>query len=353
MTVGPDAITVAHVGGTAIDGIDTVRNVERLQFADQTVNVVAPGAPTIGAVTAGNARATVNFTPPAANNGPAITGFAIRVVDAAGVQVGDLRLVGADANVVVVTGLTNGSAFRFQVAASNAVGTGAFSALSSPVTPVGDTTPPTVTARTPAVNATGVAVAADITATFSENVVGTGATTVTVRDGANPAIAGVVTYNAATRIATLNPDAALANNTLYTVALTAGITDVAGNPLAATTWTFRTIAAAPVNPPPTVTARTPAIDAINVNRGNNITVRFSEQVTGVNGTTVTLQRVSNGNPTGIAVSISGRRDLTINPNNTLRANEQYRITLTGGPAAIRDLAGAPLATTSWTFTTRR
>ena len=219
---------MAHGGGTATDGTDTMPNVERLQFADQTVNIVAPGAPTIGAVTAGNARATVNFTPPAAGNGPAITGFSTGwLTSPHQLSGGDPRLVGADANVVVVTGLTNGSAFRFQIAASNAVGTGAFSALSSPVSPVGDTTPPTVTARTPAVNATGVAVAADITATFSENVVGTGTTTVTVRDGANPAIAGVVTYNAATRIATLNPDAALANNTLYTVALTAGITDVA------------------------------------------------------------------------------------------------------------------------------
>jgi len=43
--------------------------------------------------------------------------------------------------------------------------------------------------------------------------------------------------------------------------------------------------------------------------------------------------------------------MTMNPNVNLVANTQYRVTLTGGAGAIRDLAGAPLATTTWTFTT--
>ena len=36
---------------------------------------------------------------------------------------------------------------------------------------------------------------------------------------------------------------------------------------------------------------------------------------------------------------------------TLAAGARYTATLTGGDTAIRDLAGAPLATTSWSFTT--
>jgi Ca2+-binding RTX toxin-like protein len=55
ITNNPDgSITVAHVGGTAADGIDTVRNVERLQFTDATVgtaNQPATGVPTLSTTT--------------------------------------------------------------------------------------------------------------------------------------------------------------------------------------------------------------------------------------------------------------------------------------------------------------
>ena len=35
-------ITVAHTGGLATDGTDTVRNVEVLDFADQDISLLAP-----------------------------------------------------------------------------------------------------------------------------------------------------------------------------------------------------------------------------------------------------------------------------------------------------------------------
>ena len=65
------------VDNAGIDGTDTLRNIEVLQFTDTTAvppaPVAVPGAPTIGAVTAGNASATVNFTarpPMAARRSP-------------------------------------------------------------------------------------------------------------------------------------------------------------------------------------------------------------------------------------------------------------------------------------------
>ena len=66
----------------------------------------------------------------------------------------------------------------------------------------------------------------------------------TLRSPAGATIAGVVSYNATTRVVTLNPNANLARNTVYTVTLTGGATairDTQGAPLATTTWTFRTI----------------------------------------------------------------------------------------------------------------
>ena len=105
---------------------------------------------------------------------------------------------------------------------------------------------PTVTQRTPAVNATGVSRTANITATFSEAVSGlptnaaaSGNFTIK-RTSNNAAFTAVVSYNATTKVATLNPSGTLLANTKYTVTLSSGIKDTAGNLLAPVTWTFTT-----------------------------------------------------------------------------------------------------------------
>ena len=103
-------------------------------LSNSVTPATVPAAPTIGTATRGNASATVRWTA-GTNGGSPITGFSVRVVNAAGTQVGALRPAGAAATSLVVTGLTNGTAYRFQVAAVNAVGTGALSALSNSVTP--------------------------------------------------------------------------------------------------------------------------------------------------------------------------------------------------------------------------
>ena len=89
---------------------------------------------------------------------------------------------------------------------------------------------------------------------------------------------------------TLDPTANLANNTRYTVTLANTIGDAKGNKLAATTWSFTTAAAPVLDPAPTVTGRTPAANATNVAVGTNVMATFSEAVTGVNGTNVTVDQ---------------------------------------------------------------
>uniref|UniRef100_A0A832I353 DUF4082 domain-containing protein n=1 Tax=Eiseniibacteriota bacterium TaxID=2212470 RepID=A0A832I353_UNCEI len=119
-----------------------------------------------------------------------------------------------------------------------------------------DVTPPSVTATVPAHGASGVAVGANVTATFSEAIDSAtlDGTTFTLRAGADPPLAASVTWNAGTLTATLDPAAPLAYSTTYTARLAGGgadprVKDVAGNALAAdVTWSFTTAAAPP--PPP-------------------------------------------------------------------------------------------------------
>ena len=91
-----------------------------------------PGAPTIKTVTAGNGSVTVTWAAPASNGGSAITGYVITPY-VGGVAKGPVTV--GNVTTDTVTGLTNGTAYTFKVAAINAVGTGAQSAASASVTP--------------------------------------------------------------------------------------------------------------------------------------------------------------------------------------------------------------------------
>jgi hypothetical protein len=109
-----------------------------------------------------------------------------------------------------------------------------------PGTVVTDTVAPTVTGRSPANGARNVARTANVTATFSENVKGVDASTIRVTNSRGGVVAAAVAYNDATRTATVDPNANLIANTDYRVTLTSGVTDLANNALATTSWRFRT-----------------------------------------------------------------------------------------------------------------
>jgi hypothetical protein len=110
-----------------------------------------------------------------------------------------------------------------------------------------DTTPPTVTTVSPSAGATGVARNVNVTATFSEPMQAATITTATVtlvRAGTTTPVSAVVTFSAATRVLTLNPNSNLAANALYTARIiggSSGVKDAAGNALASDrVWTFTT-----------------------------------------------------------------------------------------------------------------
>jgi methionine-rich copper-binding protein CopC len=212
-----------------------------------------------------------------------------------------------------------------------------------------DTAPPSVTGRTPATGATGVSLDAAVTVTFSEPVTGVTGTALTLRTSNGALVPAAVGYDAATRTATLDPNATLASGARYTVGISNSVRDAAGNRLATTSWVFTTIAA-PDTIRPTVGSRTPAAGATNVRRGNDLTIAFSEPVVGVSGTTVTL-RTATGTVVPASVGYNAAtRVVTLNPSSTLLASQRYQVSLTED---IRDAAGNRLTATSWTFTTGR
>ena len=89
-----------------------------------------PGSPTTVSGVAGNAQVTVSWTAPASTGGSPITGYTVTAAP------GGQTCSTTGTLSCTVTGLTNGTAYTFTVAATNAVGSGGPSAPSAPVTPV-------------------------------------------------------------------------------------------------------------------------------------------------------------------------------------------------------------------------
>jgi len=104
---------------------------------------------------------------------------------------------------------------------------------------------PTVISAAPAIGATGTCENTAVISTFSVamNPATINSTTFTVTAPGTPpvAVAGTVSYDAASAAATFTPTSPLALNTLYTATITTGAQDIAGDPLASDyAWTFTT-----------------------------------------------------------------------------------------------------------------
>jgi len=117
-----------------------------------------------------------------------------------------------------------------------------------------DTTPPTVSSVSPPNGTIGVTTALKMTATLSEEMdpATVNGSTFELRDSSNTLVPAAVSYDQASRRATLIPANVLANSAAYTATIRGGATgmkDLAGNALAADiSWSLST--AAPPPPPP-------------------------------------------------------------------------------------------------------
>jgi len=219
---------------------------------------------------------------------------------------------------------------------------------------------PTVLSTVPANNATGVLLNQPISATFSKAMncasLYSPATTFKVTGPGTTTVAGTVSCSGNGAIFT--PSNLLATNTLYTAAITTGVTSAQGYPLASNyIWSFITV---PAPTAPTVIATNPAAGATAVPTNQIIAATFSEAMNPATIGTATFAlkaTISGTAVTGtVAYDVSGSVAIfTPTTPSPLAKNTQYTATILGivsGVTGVQDLAGNAMASSySWSFTT--
>jgi hypothetical protein len=95
--------------------------------ASNSISLVVPNAPTIGVATmTGKTTATVVFTAPTDNGGPAVTGYTV-------VTTPDNITVSGTSSPINITGLTFGTIYTLKVYATNLIGNGTLSSASNQI----------------------------------------------------------------------------------------------------------------------------------------------------------------------------------------------------------------------------
>jgi len=210
-----------------------------------------------------------------------------------------------------------------------------------------ETTNPTVTATSPSDGDTNVALNSTVNVTFSEDMDQSTITTSTFSlSGGGSPVAGSVSTTSTT--ATFTPSANLQDNTTYTVTLTTGVKDLAGNALSGTcTWSFSTGGTVDTTAP-TVSSVSPSNGAVTVGVDSSISVTFSESMRSSTINTNTFTLTYSGGTVSGTVTYSGKT-ATFTPSGNLAFDTQYTATITTG---VKDEAGNPLGSNySWVFTT--
>ncbi len=195
-----------------------------------------------------------------------------------------------------------------------------------------------------------------ISATFSEsiNAATVNGTSLTLTSSAG-AVAGTVSYDAATKTARFDPDALFTYSTEYTVTITTAIQDNAGNSMELDyPWTFTTADAPPPPPaqdptPPRVVSVTPTFFPVPAAIGS-ITATFSEPIQLIDTTSFVVRDSSWGVVPGTVQYDAAAMTAWFYPTTDLEFSTPYTVTISS--ALIRDLADNTMEQDrEWSFTT--
>jgi len=208
-------------------------------------------------------------------------------------------------------------------------------------------------AQNPAI--TGVAINTPVTAAFTKamNPATINTSTFTLACPTGSPVAGSVSYDASSRVATLVPSAALPLSTLCVATITTGVQDTIGLPIqTAFVWSFSTGSAVD-GTAPTVTSVVPAQSAVAATN-TAVTATFSENMapSTINTSSFTLKTTVGDSPVVGTVAYSvAARTATFTPTSPspLPINTSFTATVS---TAVTDLSGnAMVANKVWTFTT--
>lgn len=208
-----------------------------------------------------------------------------------------------------------------------------------------DETAPTIVSRSPAPGATGVGTSQSVIVTFSELMQQSTVVEAFSWTHEGGTVQAVVQQTENTEY-TFSPVEALSVNTLYTVTLATTALDLAGNPLAETSWTFRTTGTVDTTPPHLVST-VPANGATNVSTTVTLTLTFSEAIdpSSMENILVTPQPGE-----GVEEWSNGGKTVSFTPYEPLLDDTQYTLVLPEG--SYRDLSGnANIAMSTIQFTT--
>lgn len=193
---------------------------------------------------------------------------------------------------------------------------------------------PTVSSVSPIDGATGVAIAANLTVTFSE------AVTPTLPNWLTLSCAGsgvhTVTISGGPTIWTINPDSDFGFSELCTATIAAtNVEDQDGTPdpmAAPKSWTFTTGA----DLAPTVASSYPADGATNIAIATNLSVTFSEAVTVSPGA---FSLACGANPHTLVVSTLDQTTYILDPDSNFATNVSCVLTITA--SQVLDIDGTP------------
>jgi hypothetical protein len=311
-----------------------------------------PATPTGVNATAGNGSAAVSWTAPA-NGGSAITSYTVTPFVGATAQTPVTVSGSPPATSTTVNGLTNGTAYTFTVAATNAVGTGPASAASNAVTPTGTPAAPT------SVTATAGNGSAQVswTAPLSDGGSAITSYTVTPFIGATAQTPVTVTGNPPATSTTVN---GLTNGTAYTFKVTASNAVGSGSASAASN------AVTPTGPPgaPTAVAATAGNGSAQVswtapaNDGGSAITSYT--VTPFIGATAQTPVTVSGSPPATSTTVNGLTNgttytFTVTATNSLgtgpasaASNAVTPVGSPGAPTSVNATAGNGSAQVSWT-----